>query len=339
MRRTILASLTAALLLAGLVPAAVSAYAPPGNTVSFVSGDSWTAYTDAGLTNSLGNAAVVCVSASGCTGDEINYGTNYSSAWSASLASIPGAEWIWRPDITASSPTPTTATAYFSQTFDLAFPVASDATMYIAADNDAEVFVNGTSVGVVGVMAANSAPQTSFNTIHEITLPAADFVVGPNVITVEGLNATQGYGQTYAAGNPAGVVFGATLQLTGYEPDGTTCDGTPGHQILPPIKTDGSSIFKQGSTVPAKFVVCDASGNLVGTPGVVTGFAMVKVIVGNETGDITDVVSTTPDTAFRWTGSLWIYNISTSNLKAGYTYFYEITLNDKSTIDFSFSLK
>ena len=54
-----------------------------------------------------------------------------------------------------------------------------------------------------------------------------------------------------------------------------------------------------------------------------------------------DVVSTTPDTAFRWdpTAQQWIFNISTKGMKAGQKYTYQITLNDGSTVKFSFALK
>jgi hypothetical protein len=54
-----------------------------------------------------------------------------------------------------------------------------------------------------------------------------------------------------------------------------------------------------------------------------------------------DVTSTTPYTVFRWdpTSQQWIFNIKTKNLTAGYTYVYEITLNDGTTITFQFGLK
>jgi hypothetical protein len=53
------------------------------------------------------------------------------------------------------------------------------------------------------------------------------------------------------------------------------------------------------------------------------------------------VVSTTPDTAFRWsaTDQQWIFNMNTKPLQAGKTYVYQITLNDGSTIDFRFGLR
>jgi len=120
------------------------------------------------------------------------------------------------------------------------------------------------------------------------------------------------------------------------------CYGGPGHSILQPINTDGSSVFKQKSTVPAKFRVCDANGISIGTPGVVSNFRLVQIISGLTTQEVELTVdSTTPDTAFRWSTSdqQWIFNINTKNLTAGKTYVYRITLNDGSTIDFQFGLK
>src|SRR5262245_30762238 len=77
---------------------------------------------------------------------------------------------------------------------------------------------------------------------------------------------------TLAAANYAFAFTGGTLSIM-YAPAGSICYGDAGHQILQPINADGSSVFKQKSTVPAKFRVCDANGNPIGTPGVVTSFA------------------------------------------------------------------
>ena len=96
------------------------------------------------------------------------------------------------------------------------------------------------------------------------------------------------------------------------------CQGAPGRTILNPINPDGSSVFKQKSTVPAKFRVCDANGNSVGLPGTVTGFGMILSSSGtySEANEAPD--STTPDTAFRWspTDQQWIFNVSTKTLAA-----------------------
>jgi len=95
--------------------------------------------------------------------------------------------------------------------------------------------------------------------------------------------------------------------------------GDPTGVILQPINADGSSVCKAGSTVPAKFRVGDANCNSIGTPGVVYSFYLLaQTAVPNVTVN-EDVVSTTPDTAFRWdpTAQQWIFNISTKGMKAG----------------------
>jgi hypothetical protein len=123
---------------------------------------------------------------------------------------------------------------------------------------------------------------------------------------------------------------------------GGMCYGGPGHSILQPIDADGGSVFKQKSTVPAKFRVCDANGVSIGNPGVVSSFRLIQIISGTSSETVEqDVVSTTPDTVFRWSpdGQQWIFNINTKNLKSGMTYLYRITLNDGSTIEFQFGLK
>jgi hypothetical protein len=127
-----------------------------------------------------------------------------------------------------------------------------------------------------------------------------------------------------------------------YQPAGVMCYGAPGHQILEPVNVEGSSVFKQKSTVPAKFRVCDANGVSIGTPGLVTGFFLIAKIAGTVTTTVNEtVLSTTPDTAFRWDAAeqQWIFNISTKNLAANTTYAYRISLNDGTGIDFRFGVK
>jgi hypothetical protein len=131
-----------------------------------------------------------------------------------------------------------------------------------------------------------------------------------------------------------------TVTVT-YAPGGA-CNGEAGHAILQPINPDGSSVSKQGSTVPAKFRVCDASGHSIGTPGVVASFNLIQRISGTVVNAVNEtVVSTTPDTAFRWdsTAQQWIFNINTKSLSSNATYVYLITLNDGTTIQFQFGLR
>jgi hypothetical protein len=119
------------------------------------------------------------------------------------------------------------------------------------------------------------------------------------------------------------------------------CLGDLGHSILQPINADGSSTFKQGSTVPAKFRVCDVAGHSIGTAGVVTSFNLVQIISGTVSATVDEsVISTTPDSSFRWdsTAQQWIFNVSTKPLSAQTTYVYSIGLNDGSTIFFRYGL-
>lgn len=134
---------------------------------------------------------------------------------------------------------------------------------------------------------------------------------------------------------------GSTSYTVGYASTGL-CLGQPGHQVLQPVNNDGSSAFKKGSTVPVKFRVCDANGLSIGAAGTVATFKLVKTVNGQaESVVVEDPISTTPDTAFRWdtTGQQWIFNLNTKNLTGGITYYYRITLNDGSAIDFHFYLK
>jgi len=123
----------------------------------------------------------------------------------------------------------------------------------------------------------------------------------------------------------------------------TSCiiSGDPTHTILQPINPDGSSVNKAGSTVPAKFRVADANCNSIGTPGVVTSFKLIQQSSDPSATINEDVNSTTPDTAFRWdpTAQQWIFNISTKGMKAAVKYTYQISLNDGSSIVFSFALR
>lgn len=135
---------------------------------------------------------------------------------------------------------------------------------------------------------------------------------------------------------------GTLTESVHYEPAGAACDGDMGHQIIQPINFDGSSVFKQGKTVPAKFRVCDANGNSIGSAGVVASFQLTQITSGTVTTTVQDIVDTNnPDTTFRFdaTDQQWIFNISTQNLAANSTYIYSIVLNDGTTIAFQYGLR
>jgi hypothetical protein len=127
---------------------------------------------------------------------------------------------------------------------------------------------------------------------------------------------------------------------------GTTCtNGLASGVILPPINADGSSVFKMGSTVPTKFVVCDVNGNSVGpnaafpNQSVVKSYFLVAATVGTVTSVDETAYSTTPDSAFRWhsTAQQWIFNQATGGSGSSLTtknatYLFQITLIDGTII-------
>jgi hypothetical protein len=150
------------------------------------------------------------------------------------------------------------------------------------------------------------------------------------------ITATQAGDDTYVPADPVTRTFAITYAASG------ECLGSPGHQVLPPLAADGSSVFRQNATIPVKFRVCDANGVSIGTPVVVTSFTLLQVIQGTVTTDVNlEPVSTNPDTAFRWdpAGQQWIFNLSTKGLTAGATYIYRIGLADGTSIDFRFGLR
>jgi hypothetical protein len=181
--------------------------------------------------------------------------------------------------------------------------------------------LNASVAGVAGGSAPGALTYT----------PAAGttLLVGTQTLRVDAA-ATINYNAAYK------TVTISVLYSTG------ACLGDLGHTILQPINYDGSSVFQQKSTVPAKFRVCDANGNSIGTAGVVSGFRLVQTVSGTVVSTVDEsVVSTTPDTTFRWDPSAqqWIFNMNTKGLSANMTYNYTITLDDGSTINFRFGLK
>jgi hypothetical protein len=150
------------------------------------------------------------------------------------------------------------------------------------------------------------------------------------------ITAAQAGDDTYAPADPVTRTFAIT-----YAPAGP-CLESPGHQVLPPLAADGSSVVRQSATIPVKFRVCDANGASIGTPGVVTSFTLIRRIQGTVTTDVNvEPLSTTPDTAFRWdaAGQQWIFNLGTKDLAALATYIYRIGLADGSSIEFTFGLR
>lgn len=131
-----------------LLVAVVLTLAVPGVTqavtVAIVSNTHWTVTDASG--HPIGNAQAVCLNASaplGCPAGATRYGYPLP-AWTADLSGIPGATWIWAPGVTGATSPAASAEFTFTAAFYLCGPPASG-TIFLGADNEAEVFINGAS--------------------------------------------------------------------------------------------------------------------------------------------------------------------------------------------------
>jgi hypothetical protein len=125
-----------------------------------------------------------------------------------------------------------------------------------------------------------------------------------------------------------------------------TCSGSPAVGILPPINSNGTSVWKLGSTVPVKFTVCDASGNPIldktavfGSNGTAT-ITMINAARGT-IDNVNEVpLVTVADTGFRFSDGQWIFNMATSNLQKNVTYTFKINLAyAPASFTFTFGVK
>jgi len=165
-----------------------------------------------------------------------------------------------------------------------------------------------------------------------LTCTSTVTTVGAHPITCSGQTSTN-YAITFTAGT-------ATVD---YAPVGN-CTAGPGHQILAPISPAGTTVFTKATTttIPVQFRVCDANGasiSAVSSGSMVTSFRLLQKI----TGGVTTTLNQAQGTGFNFnTGTqAWTINLSTStptNLAAGSTYVYQLTLNDGTTINFQFTM-
>jgi hypothetical protein len=185
--------------------------------ITFASSPEWAVYDDDPASNPaarpLGSAQPVCLNASSppnCPAGAVLYG--FGNAWPASLTAIPGALWVWGPGVAATSPADLQRFAFVHR-FVLGTPLGG--TLSVAADDGAEVIVNGTLVGATGSITDSTAASLANQALKGFNL-APLLVAGENTITVVGQNGPASFaggcagGCTYAM-NPAGVVFGGTL--------------------------------------------------------------------------------------------------------------------------------
>jgi len=195
-------------------------------TLRFVSNIDWETYNAdraIGPATLLGNAQFVCLNSfypSTCPPGATLYGWG-GTGWAADLSSIPGANWIWAPNITGQT-TPAEFNQYFfSRSIHLSGPVVS-ATISIAVDDFVEVHVNGRIVGSSGSLTDFSAAASAQRSLKTFDL-APFLAMGVNTITIRAENGAFGICcPSNYAGNPAGVVFGGSISFQTSEPGSGT---------------------------------------------------------------------------------------------------------------------
>jgi hypothetical protein len=164
----------------------------------------------------LGKAQPVCLNPTtpaGCPAGAVLYG-NPSTAWTADLASLPGAVWVWAPGVTGATTPADLVQVFFTRTLTLP-SIPLSAVLSVGADDAAEVLVNGVPVGATGsvtdpaLAAAASAGLVTFDI-------APQLVAGDNRIVIQGTNGPASFascdgGACSYQENPAGVVFGGVI--------------------------------------------------------------------------------------------------------------------------------
>jgi hypothetical protein len=251
--------------------------------------------------------------------------------------------WSCSDDVGVLSPTATQVVSNESSSLS-ATGICTDTSGNTASDTQTGINIDKTAPLLSPSVSPLPVVLNSDPSLYIVSAGANDALSGIETQGCAGVVDTSSIGSrtipctaTDRAGNSNSASVSYTVQ---FETTGTKCKGFPGHQILQPIKADGSSVFKKGSTIPVKFHLCGVDGKPIKkTPGVVKDFKLIKIISQGVASDVDQaVLSTTPDGVFDSGNQQWIFNLSTKDLLAGYTYVYLITLNDGSTIQFQFTL-
>ena len=188
-------------------------------TATLVSDTSWEVFDGdpaSGSATSLGFAQPVCLNASApanCPAGATLYGFA-DPGWTADLSSIPGAVWIWAPAITGATAPAELAEFFFVRKIKIK-GVPKAGTIQVAADDLAEIRVNGSIVGTTGSTTDASLASASANALTSFDI-TAQLIKGVNVITVRGQNGEGSFaGCTNCAysRHPAGIVLGASISF------------------------------------------------------------------------------------------------------------------------------
>jgi hypothetical protein len=147
-----------------------------------------------------------------CPSDATIYG-HPAVGWQADLSPIPGATWIWAPSIDGSTEGADRAAFVFEKTI-LVPGTPTGGVIYVAVDDLARIFINGSLVGSWGSVTDPAVSILAQNNLTSFDITSF-LQEGRNVIDVGGRNGPRSFAGcsdpcTYAQ-NPAGVVFGGLI--------------------------------------------------------------------------------------------------------------------------------
>ena len=110
--------------------------------------------------------------------------------------------------------------------------------------------------------------------------------------------------------------------------------------ILQPINTDGSSVFKLGSTIPVKFQLKDAQGSYVSAAVAKLTYVKTGSSIASSVNEAVSTAASTTDNFFRYDAfaEQYIFNLSTKGLSEG-IYQLKITLDDGQTYNVQIGLR
>jgi hypothetical protein len=107
--------------------------------------------------------------------------------------------------------------------------------------------------------------------------------------------------------------------------------------FLQPVNTDGTSVFKAGSTVPVKFAVSGSAGPITDATATLSFTKLTSNVEGSYL-EATSTAAATTGSLFRYDGSQYIFNWSSKGLTAG-TYRVKADLGDGLAHTVQISLK
>jgi PKD domain len=215
----------------------------------------------------------------------------------------------------------------------------------------------------------DSTPDTVNITVHDTTAPTLTLsnnsatVVLPtagattasvDVLAASGASATDvccDSGVTLSpAGSPDYPVGTTTAYITASDGNSNTSAGKPFtvnvvynfSGFLPPIRVDGSSIFRSGRTIPVKIQLTATDGSIVSDA---TASLLVAQVSGNVIGSFEEITpeaagNSNLDSLFRFdpTSGQYIYNLQAKGFPTG-TYVLRVHLNDGTNHDVYVSVR